>query len=718
MRTQTASQIQIATVTGLSLVSAYALAFYWQLDKPFWAGFTVFMVSLPSIGQSLQKGLLRITGTFLGASIGLLLFMIFPQERFPLLLFLSMYLSIMMYFMSGSRLHGYFFFITALVSMIIILVGSDDPEAAFSLAVYRSEETLLGITVYTLITLIVEPKLSFRTFTGNMEKLFQAHLELFLQAQEQEKEGILRDMYAKYNEIRNTVDATEQLLPAVKLENSQVYADRTLWRSAIACSADLFETQRKWTGTLVAMKTLNLETLFPDFTSRMAELEQLFARLATTSVHALPNGNTAPPSPAKHAYLECASGEQLTATERGLISTAQALYQRQIQLCQTLNSLADYLLHNGPKPVHINNMPEKQTFFFSPEQRASLIQTFVLFWITTGVWVFFDPPGTESIRFIELTLVLGLFELLTGSDPWHSVLYFLYGIILTGLLYIFVYPLITHFLLFLALMFVIAFILSFWFSHPNQKAMKFGFTMPWLSICNFTNTPNYSFIGFASNAFTLFLGISLVACIRYVLFSQDENAVFTQKQISFFHVAQRLMRLMREYHGRNTSLFHRLVLSLAVHRVYFLAAQIGIMAKKVSHPFMAPAIAQILGTEIADIAASLSRLQRDLAISGSVLPAPAPAPVSHIDGTPHDATGIVTQAEKLRQLTDRLFDDLSIDSRTRLHNGVQEKHTQRMEASCGSIVRALSIYIDVVRSLPGQTAGDARQTPKGASHAA
>lgn len=707
MRTETASQIQIATVTGLSLVSAYALAFYWQLDKPFWAGFTVFMVSLPSIGQSLQKGLLRITGTFLGASIGLLLFMLFPQERFTLLFSLSIYLSVMMYFMSGSRLHGYFFFITALVSMIIILVGSDNPDAVFSLAVYRSEETLLGITVYTLITLIVEPKLSLRTFTGNVEKLFQAHLELFLQAREQEKEGILRDMYAKYSDIRNIVVATEQLLPAVRLENSQVYADRALWRSAIVCSADLFETQRKWTGTLVAMKTLNLETLFPDFTTRMAELEQLFTRLATLAAtsstspaRALPTSSTnvVPPSPAEQPGLECASGEQLTATERGLISTARALYLRQVQLCQTLNSLADYLLHGGPKPVHVNSVPEKPIFFFRPEQRASMIQTFVLFWITTCVWVFFDPPGTENMRFIELTLVLGLFELLTGSDPLRSVLYFLYGILLTGMLYVFVYPLITSFLLFLTLMFVIAFILSFWFSHPAQKAMKFGFTMPWLSICNFTNTPNYSFIGFASSAFTLFIGIALVGCIRYILFSQDENVAFTQKQLAFFHVAQRLIRLMRNYHGQNTSLFHRFVLSLAVHRIHFLAAQIGIMAKKVSHPFMAPAIAQILGTEIADIAASLSRLQRDLATSNSVLP--ATTPVSRTDGNRHDATGIVTQAEELRQMTDSLFEALSADSRTRSHTA---DHAQRMEASCGSILRALSTYMEVVHSLPGQT---------------
>ena len=58
MTAELSSRIHTAAVTALAFVCTYVLAFYWNLDRPFWAGFTVFVISLPSIGQTLQKGVL------------------------------------------------------------------------------------------------------------------------------------------------------------------------------------------------------------------------------------------------------------------------------------------------------------------------------------------------------------------------------------------------------------------------------------------------------------------------------------------------------------------------------------------------------------------------------------------------------------------------------------------------------------------------------------
>ena len=54
MTAELSSRIHTAAVTALAFVCTYVLAFYWNLDRPFWAGFTVFVISLPSIGQTLQ----------------------------------------------------------------------------------------------------------------------------------------------------------------------------------------------------------------------------------------------------------------------------------------------------------------------------------------------------------------------------------------------------------------------------------------------------------------------------------------------------------------------------------------------------------------------------------------------------------------------------------------------------------------------------------------
>ncbi len=68
MTAELSSRIHTAAVTALAFVCTYVLAFYWNLDRPFWAGFTVFVISLPSIGQTLQKGVLRMFGTIAGLS--------------------------------------------------------------------------------------------------------------------------------------------------------------------------------------------------------------------------------------------------------------------------------------------------------------------------------------------------------------------------------------------------------------------------------------------------------------------------------------------------------------------------------------------------------------------------------------------------------------------------------------------------------------------------
>ena len=81
MTAELSSRIHTAAVTALAFVCTYVLAFYWNLDRPFWAGFTVFVISLPSIGQTLQKGVLRMFGTIAGAVAALVLLGLFAQER-------------------------------------------------------------------------------------------------------------------------------------------------------------------------------------------------------------------------------------------------------------------------------------------------------------------------------------------------------------------------------------------------------------------------------------------------------------------------------------------------------------------------------------------------------------------------------------------------------------------------------------------------------------
>ena len=60
-------RVKAATKTALAMVLAYGVALSMDWDNPDWAGFAVAFCSLSTVGESLNKGLLRLSGTLLGA---------------------------------------------------------------------------------------------------------------------------------------------------------------------------------------------------------------------------------------------------------------------------------------------------------------------------------------------------------------------------------------------------------------------------------------------------------------------------------------------------------------------------------------------------------------------------------------------------------------------------------------------------------------------------
>src|ERR1700746_861070 len=84
-----------ALLLGLRLWASVSLALYiafWlQLDNPFWAGTSAAIVCQPQLGASLRKGWFRMIGTVVGAVTIVLLTALFPQARAPFLIVLALW---------------------------------------------------------------------------------------------------------------------------------------------------------------------------------------------------------------------------------------------------------------------------------------------------------------------------------------------------------------------------------------------------------------------------------------------------------------------------------------------------------------------------------------------------------------------------------------------------------------------------------------------------
>src|SRR6201997_875915 len=72
-----------------SVCLALFVAFWLELDDPFWAGASAAIMCQPQLGASLRKGWFRMIGTVIGVTMIVTLTAFFPQDRIGFLCLLA-----------------------------------------------------------------------------------------------------------------------------------------------------------------------------------------------------------------------------------------------------------------------------------------------------------------------------------------------------------------------------------------------------------------------------------------------------------------------------------------------------------------------------------------------------------------------------------------------------------------------------------------------------
>jgi len=144
---------------GLAVVVAYAIALYMDWDKPIWAGYTAASISLDTTGQSIQKGLNRVAGAFVGAIAGFILLALFIQDRWLFFVFLSLYLAVCTYFSFGKERTNYFWQQAGFFAVVVGLDSAFSPVSAFEIAIERAQGAGTGLLTYMLVGLLLWPRI-------------------------------------------------------------------------------------------------------------------------------------------------------------------------------------------------------------------------------------------------------------------------------------------------------------------------------------------------------------------------------------------------------------------------------------------------------------------------------------------------------------------------------------------------------------------------------
>jgi uncharacterized membrane protein YccC len=133
-----------------SVCLALFVAFWLELDSPYWAGGTAAIVCQPQLGASLRKGWFRMVGTIVGAVVIVVLTACFPQDRLCYLGSLALFCALCAF--AATVLRNFASYAAALAGTTAAIIaaanlgatGGASPDV-FLLAVNRASEICIGI---------------------------------------------------------------------------------------------------------------------------------------------------------------------------------------------------------------------------------------------------------------------------------------------------------------------------------------------------------------------------------------------------------------------------------------------------------------------------------------------------------------------------------------------------------------------------------------------
>jgi uncharacterized membrane protein YccC len=139
-----------------SVCLALFIAFWLELDNPYWAGGTAAIVCQPQLGASLRKGWFRMIGTIVGAVVIVVLTAFFPQDRVAYLGLLALWGGLCAF--AATFLRNFASYSAALAGSTAAIIaaanlgatGGASPDVLL-VAIRRASEICIGIACAGLV---------------------------------------------------------------------------------------------------------------------------------------------------------------------------------------------------------------------------------------------------------------------------------------------------------------------------------------------------------------------------------------------------------------------------------------------------------------------------------------------------------------------------------------------------------------------------------------
>ena len=269
-------RVKTAIKTALAMVLAYGVALSMDWENSYWAAFAVAFCTLSTVGESLNKGLLRLGGTLLGSVAAVTLIALFPQDRWLFLIGMSLFTGFCTYMMPGTS-RWYFWFVAGFSVPLLAFAGGSDPLNDFQTVVTRTEETALGVVSYSLVFLLIWPTSSREALEDAVRRLVAAHRQLAAhylaptigEAHDAGAEALRR-------QATQALARLGGLLDGAVIDSYEVWEARHAWRSLIHRLSQLTGTSERWRQSSADVSEVDRQRLIPELAAFASELDRRF----------------------------------------------------------------------------------------------------------------------------------------------------------------------------------------------------------------------------------------------------------------------------------------------------------------------------------------------------------------------------------------------------------------------------------------------------------
>ncbi len=524
----------IKTALAMTIVFGIALSMDWE--RPYWGGFAVAMISLSTIGQSLNKGAKRMLGTLLAFVVSLTLIALFSQDRWWFIAGLSVWVGFCTYQFAGTK--SYFWFLAGFVCAVICFDAGTDPIHAFDTAVLRVQETGLGILVYSLISVFLWPNRSQDELNSStcdlmiiQRKLYSSYLLAMT-----DLSGNNGDLRMQEIQLRNRFN---QALAAARTDTYEVRELSAQWQHFQNQSTELMKSLDRWYDSLQEVSELDLYHLLPSLPALTNELEIRFAQIERMLAGDAPecrvqNINLSIDKQAVNA-LPHFQKAAFTVTRMQL----QHIEDQTRRLFDTVCSIKGF---GAPPPVP--EQAKKNTpwsgLLFDHEQLIAAVNIMLCLWAAYVIWIFFEIPGGTS--FVSLIAPIGM---VLVTVPQMSVMLIasrlLLAVVFGGMLHIFIMPHLSSFVGLGSMLFVTTFAICYLFSAPRQGITRSISLAMFLATIAVSNEQTYSFLSVADSLVNMAMIIMLFAVMANLPVSVKPEQALQRLMGRFFYSCEYLM---------------------------------------------------------------------------------------------------------------------------------------------------------------------------------